>query len=264
MRAKSISFLIVLMALLMLFPQSAAADSLSISEADKDKYIPERYGYDSMIRMYSCAFIEDVAAGRTVDSVNSWRYCDPYYICWLGSDHASPIYTRDADGIVREYPAERAVVEFFLQYAENGAEILKKASVNASVVEVYCFCQMGESRDQLIWYVTDNGDYMLFKESCYDGETYLLPYEAFKDYCDVRYKRILDAREGKTPHLYGSGDHDPESLYDLSPYELNGLTGKGYLVFIIITVVCVLTVTGAAAWLISGRKNNSRMNDAAE
>jgi len=144
--------------------------------------------------------------------------------------------------------------EFFALYAAN-PDIIFGPFV--SVYDVYCFDDtVATACDAAIYYVTENGDYVLCKQSMYSdwnktGDIYLFTVEEYREF----FNAIRDYNRSQSAELdeYGRATFaDWSDVYDVSSLKLKTRYTK------IIAVAVAVPLSVAAVAIIVGRRRRRR------
>lgn len=118
------------------------------------------------------------------------------------------------------------------------------------VTNVYCLDGTPSHEHVYIYYATNEGDYVLFKESLNDEKMYLLPLNDFYDFADAVWseqKKYLDYE--------GGGGETIHELYDLEPYEFTPKdNSRTYMLIVAITAIVLLC--GVTIYVLGKKRKN--------
>lgn len=142
----------------------------------------------------------------------------------------------------------------FVKYYDKGEKLLKCISVNAEVKEVYCLGGGASHDGTYIYFVTDGGDYVFYKEYPTSEDEYIIPAEKFCEMAKTisREREKNKYKDGGNPgleELFGG------SQYDLKQYKVETFTMyKGMILTAALAVVAVVVVFVAVCIIMKKRR----------
>ena len=148
-----------------------------------------------------------------------------------------PVITHNLIG-----PASYDEIPWAMGRVQDGEELLESIGVSAHILDVFCVIYLPQShRRQAIYYVTDNGDYILFNR--YGGNEYLVPLETARE--------IAKEYVSHFPERGAGGDGNLEDIYDLSPYIVKERSSR--LIPAVIIAACLSLIALLAFVLLKKR-----------
>ncbi len=193
-------------------------DSLKISE-DEIKALSLDEGQLVLAKLYCGSFMKEFGEKASVDILTADNNVqDEVYMIKSGTDiYYYHIYDGKPYGISI---SKTESWDDFCNYALKTDEVFDSS---ITVKNVYCFNGEQSCDGVYIYYVTDKGDYVLYKEYLIAEKQYLFPVSDFYDFAEkVHAERLKNAYSDSGAYAY-SGGISVETLYDLKPYELNAV-----------------------------------------
>lgn len=193
---------------------SSQWDSLTIEED-----ILEIISYDPnglAFRLYTGAYM--------------WGFADHKEISELLEEpYTSEIrYVRESGGVIRDYKIEDGIakesdwirhqVDDFFDAVSRIDSIISVLGEDVTVENIYCLDGEPNLDGIYIYFVTNQGDYVYYKDYTGAEDEYLIPLAQFYEFAEVFYQNQKNAQ-------YGNGTGDIEELYDLDGYNLKTYTG---------------------------------------
>lgn len=209
-------------------------DAVRIDEQSVAKF--RNYDSDRIIRIYNGYYMWGFAEGKPIAELLEAPYVleEVYFIASPKSGEG--IYKVERDGVIQtihmSYDEGKELHDIIMSH-----EDLMQRFVSSDVEIANLYCLDGEpSHDGIyLYFVTNQGDYVYYKESAFLEEEYLFPVQDFYDFAKV-------IHEARVKNKDGDGWMRPvEELYDLSSYKIDTSTKEsGILVWILLAVVVAI------------------------
>ena len=196
-------------------------DSVNISE--QMRLALQDHPDDIIIKWYGCAFMHYFAEGKPVSEMLNDKT--------LNGDESAiyMIFSSETDQVIYKRYTQNGVYRIdrnfvrcaewdrLYPYIEDPSKVLGKS---ITVTNIYCLNGEDSLDGVYIYYVTDQGDYVLYKEYLLADDMYLFPAEDFYAFAKVVYEeRISSSRGPNGEPLYGGGKSIKE-IYNMKPYKV--------------------------------------------
>ena len=157
----------------------SALDSRNVTEEELTLLNDPGVSENFPLKFYGSAVIVayDLAKNREIQDMAAGAYD----VIYIRTDLSLKKITDGKAVNCEVWNGTSEAIDFFMQNVNRGSEILRSRSVFARVQEVYCFESIYHNTPIYIYYVTDKGDYLLFKFYSAAEETYLVPVEEFRE-----------------------------------------------------------------------------------
>lgn len=140
---------------------------------------------------------------------------------------------------------------FFYKYALNPSQVF---GTFAEVYNVYCFDSTSTTGDAAIYYITDKGDYVLYKQNFVsewdDADAYLFPTEDFRAFSNA----VINHHSTKDGELDKYGIVPSEDIYDMSPYLLR----DSYFKSLIAESAAAILAVGAVVTVLAVKRRRKK------
>ena len=209
-------------------------DCRSISKEERDAI--GAADSDILIRIYNGSFLHGFAICDSIDDLTSSKYVlEEILLSYRQDDYSSVACYRINNSVANKVNGLESASLIFAQYTSESTVDKLEKKTKATIRSIICLC--GEtSRDGIyIYYKTDNGDFVLFKEYASSDKVYFFPVSEFitftKDFLEkkttVLYDQNGEVRKGTSVRL--------EDVVNVKKYELSLNNSVEW--FIIITIV---------------------------
>lgn len=210
------SFLILL-SLVFNIPLFASNQTDSLNDPDSDKFKTNES--DLVIVLYngyySIAFAEKT---NVVDMIKgNWMSEKTYMVVCQDPEDYYTSYKVCRDGKISTV-SPRFRWDQFYEYAVTPSIVLGD---NVDVKAVYCLDGTENHNGAYIYYSTNYGDYVLYKEFLSSKDTYLFPLEDFYEYM----KKIQSAKDSSSSNALDESGAGLEAMPDISKYNIKNWDG---------------------------------------
>jgi len=194
-------------------------DSVNISEQTRldmqdhpDDIVVKLYG-----GMFMHLFAQEADISEMLDQRTMYDECASYMVIPATSESVK--YKRYHKGEVTriEFFSTPAEWDKMYPYVEDPSKVLGEST---TVTNIYCLDGDPSHDGVYIYYVTDKGDYVLYKEYLVADDMYLFPVEEFYAFAKVVHEeRVSSSRGPNGEYLYGDGK-SIEDIFDVGPYKV--------------------------------------------
>ena len=256
--AQAFFSLIMAMLLSTLFVCADVPDCRDVPQTQKD-LVTGSEADALLLRVYNGSFLSGFADGESIEILTSEKHVleELLVVCQNGNPEANTWFTTRSGAPTKINGTVNRTAEFFVKWSSEKtmAEVEKKTK--ADIRKIICLSGESSHDGNYIYCVTDNGDFVLYKESHASEKTYLFPVEEFrtvaKEYCEQRRKNLFD--ENGNVRLGGSVSF--EELNNVSKYEMS-LHEENTWVVIAVWSALVLLGVGIVFFTIKRRARNRK------
>ena len=239
---KTVLFIVYLfMSLSVVLANAIDLDCRSIPQTQKDALdVDESIG---IIRVYNGYYLHGFAAGDTIDNLISDKYVlEEMLVTYEKGSRAQINCYGIRDGNINRlehgYGLDMSV---FLKYTSDNNTVMIEKKIKAKIHSIVCLSAESSHSGIYIYYITEKGDYVLYKEYADSTATYLFPIEEFSAACakyrEEKRKSLVD-ENGEVRK--GSAAFRFSDVPNVSKYRFysNSLT-NGVVIVVIVTAVSV-------------------------
>ena len=215
MKIKFLTLFIIAISFLFIFSMEVLAvndnDSLKIDsdEAAKFKYNSD----DIIIKIYNGSYMHGFAEKATIDELITSKYVgEPYYYVLSKSEGYQ--YKVERKGEIGNI--DISDWNKLYKITLSPLNILKTISSDIQVQNVYCLDGNPSHDGVYMYFITNKGYYVYYKEYVSAENEYLLPIEKFYDFAIAVY---TERKKNSDLGLVG-GTKPIEEIFDLEPYKI--------------------------------------------
>ena len=200
-------------------PVSAVSND-SVNLSSEEEKLLHKLSPGTSIKLYNGMFMHGFAEKMTIDELLSKEFTlEEIYVNIPPLPMIPVSYLKIADGEAQHTDLIYDEGEFFAKYYDKGKSVLKSISVNAKIEKVYCLDGEPSHDGVYIYYVTNKGDFVLFKEYAAAENAYIMPLDIFYEFSSVV---LVDRIKYGN---YNGRISAIEELYDLSKFEVKETSG---------------------------------------
>lgn len=152
---------------------------------------------------------------------------------------------------------------FFASEIENNSLIKSQIKQDFLIENIVCLSEEASYGALLIYYVTDIGDYILFKENAESEDTYLFPIADFRSFAAEYYEWLLSQpvadESGNALKGLDGNSSNIESIFNISKYSTNKATylpRRSHVFLFVFALVLLIAFILTAILFMVRRKNN--------
>lgn len=223
-----------------------SGDSRATENAIKNKIQSQNEDY--VITVYQGIFMSEFARGDSIEEIISDENNLPngYLVKKRTEQNKEEFALYELkNGQTQSRSFYKKGYEAFYNYSIEPEKIVKD---KGNIKEVYCLNGESSHDGIYIYYVTDNGDYIYYKEYAKADKEYLIPEKEFRTMA----KTISDKRKEMNENLAVGGPIMLEDIYDVSVYEIK--TDNMFKTFLIPMTVFLSVVLIVAIMFLIKRK----------
>ena len=197
----------------------------------------------SIIRVYNGSFLHGFAAGESIENLVSDTYVDEeIFVAYHNGSSKSDFCYIIRDGISYSGDAGQIGGDAFIKYVE-GAAIKRIESKTKSHIKTI-ICLSGEtSHDGIyIYFETDNGNYVLFKEYASNETTYLFSIDEFKSIASEYFEKKMNALYDEYGQVRKGSSFSFTDIENIHKYKLSDINTPVWITATVGTAVCLTLV----------------------
>ena len=235
----------------------AAANSTdSLHLTSEEKTLLEVSSDDVVVKIFAGFFMESFS--RQEDILSILEKSKTWYLVERNNDDemALSMYRRKDNGELGRFSYATSGWSNFYTYAVSPNKVFDSS---VKVNSVYCLDIEPSPEDVCIYYDTDQGDYVLYRQNLFGDETYLFPISVFYEVQEVLYndlRAIPELNVGTNPPL--------KELYDADRY----LFRDGHLFnpksnafhWVVMGLIIVPLAAGGVLWFLFHRRKAKGTN----
>ena len=158
-------------------------DSLQITDEEYEKF--SRYENNTLIKLYNGTFMSGFAERLSIEELIDTPYCIEVYYMVVNNDIENDfLYVHERNGKITAFNP-MSPWELVYKNIVEANDLLSKQSINATVKNIYCLNGEPSHDGVYIYYVTDRGDYVYYKDDFSDEKEYLFPVKDFYTFADA-------------------------------------------------------------------------------
>ena len=202
---------------------------------------------DTMIRIYNGYFLPGFAAGDSLENLTSEKYVlEEVLVTCEKEERLNVECFAIRNGVADRLSGLEKAARVFAEYTDEQNIRKLEQKTKAEIRSVVCLCGEPSHNGIYIYYVTDQGDFVLFKEYAISEKTYFFPLEEFT-------AAAAEYQEEKTKNLYDENGNERigadirfEDVKNVGKYELSLNEKNGW----VIVAVCIVAFLVLAVLLL--------------
>lgn len=221
----------ILIFMMIVFPLDvfAAENEDSVNLSEEIIHAVRNKSDDTVIRLYAHRYMRKFAErqdiAKLIESVS-----EVYMV--IGASGEISYKRQVEDGFVEITASPYPDWSEFYEYAISPETVFDSS---VEVTNIYCLDGSPSRGSVYICYVTDKGDYVLYKEYLEADKTYLMPLNDFYDFAEAVW-----AEEVKFIDSEGGSGYAIDELFDLEPYEFT--PADDYFTYVRIALIVIAAI----------------------
>lgn len=185
---------------------------------------------DTVIRLYHGKFMGGFAAGESISALTGEDYVTKQ-VYMTRSRRGRKTYRTISDGRLEETDEVSLDGDCIYNIVKNPGRVF---SGKITIDNIWCLDGDSDERGIYIYFATDKGDYVYYRESADTDAEYLLPYEKFTEFA----RAVVNGPEGGA-----------DAAYDLSPFLIKEEIDFFLIAAAVIAVAGTLALCGCTVLL---------------
>ena len=243
---KKIVFIISSLLFALLLSVMAFADEndcRNISKEERDAIGVE--DTETLIRVYNGAYLHGFANNEKIEDLTSSKYVlEEILVSFRKDDYESITCYRIDNSLVNNvHGLEKASVVLAEYTSESTVEKLEK-KIGSTIRGVVCLCGEPSHDGIYIYYKTDIGDFVLYKEYASSDNAFLFPINDFYAFAKAFYEKKLSTLYDNNGEVRKGASLRLEDEFDLKEYKLSLNDSVDWIKITIYLLLCMAIIIG--------------------